>query len=519
MTSTPGLLAACLTTLAAAAAWADQPGVAWLRHANGNAFGSDAARAIATHADGTVSVTGVSEGANGHEDILTLRYSAGGEPLWRARFDGPERWIDTPVGIAVDEQGNTLVAGATWGGPRDRGGTAWDIVLLKYTADGALAWAHQYDGIGRGDDTPESLVIDSAGNAYIGGFVFTEHATDGAAATDAAVIKIAPSGELVWEALYDLPDHHGAGVRDIAIDARGDLVATGIVNTVREGYPQNDILTMKLSPDGEIRWARAWDGDTDARTGLDDGLVVGVNSRGEVFVAGMAGAEDDETDGAVLKYTTTGELEWVARTAMNGCDAVGSLLIEDRSVFATGARETGRDTDGFLLALDSAGRERWRHVFDEQGDSDFQEAHTVMRGDDGLLYVGLDWQNAEGFDHTVSVHDDTGAHLDLWSYDAGSEVDASAGPDAWAIADGGQIVLCGHAGSAGRDADFAVMAIDTRIAPCAADFNNDGAVNNLDVFAFLEAWNARLITTDFDPDGAINSLDVVAFLAEWISSC
>ncbi len=55
--------------------------------------------------------------------------------------------------------------------------------------------------------------------------------------------------------------------------------------------------------------------------------------------------------------------------------------------------------------------------------------------------------------------------------------------------------------------------------PCPADFNNDGAVNTLDVLAFLNAWSAGDPSADFNGDGSINTLDVLAFLNAWSTGC
>lgn len=60
---------------------------------------------------------------------------------------------------------------------------------------------------------------------------------------------------------------------------------------------------------------------------------------------------------------------------------------------------------------------------------------------------------------------------------------------------------------------------DARSSSCPADFNGDGAVNTLDVLAFLNAWNAQEPPADFNGDGSINTLDVLAFLNAWAAGC
>ncbi|HZW09856.1 MAG TPA: right-handed parallel beta-helix repeat-containing protein [Phycisphaerales bacterium] len=54
---------------------------------------------------------------------------------------------------------------------------------------------------------------------------------------------------------------------------------------------------------------------------------------------------------------------------------------------------------------------------------------------------------------------------------------------------------------------------------CAPDFNGDGAVNTLDVLAFLNAWNAGDDRADFNGDGTIDTRDVLSFLNAWNAGC
>ncbi len=54
---------------------------------------------------------------------------------------------------------------------------------------------------------------------------------------------------------------------------------------------------------------------------------------------------------------------------------------------------------------------------------------------------------------------------------------------------------------------------------CPADFNGDGAVNTLDVLAFLNAYTAGDPKADFNGDTVINTLDVLAFLNAYTAGC
>lgn len=54
---------------------------------------------------------------------------------------------------------------------------------------------------------------------------------------------------------------------------------------------------------------------------------------------------------------------------------------------------------------------------------------------------------------------------------------------------------------------------------CPADFNEDNAVNSLDVLSFLNAWNSGESSADVDDDGAVNTLDVLAYVNLWAAGC
>ncbi|MCC7387957.1 MAG: VCBS repeat-containing protein [Phycisphaerales bacterium] len=66
----------------------------------------------------------------------------------------------------------------------------------------------------------------------------------------------------------------------------------------------------------------------------------------------------------------------------------------------------------------------------------------------------------------------------------------------------------------------AVLLLEPRAPdPCPADFNQDGAVNTIDVIAFLGAWSAGDPSADVNHDGLVNTQDVIAFLGAWAAGC
>ena len=107
----------------------------WNAHYDGSGGGFDEAFAIALGQDGSVFVTGGSEGENGDDDYATLRYAADGNELWVARYDGPGQDYDDAYAIALSPEGDVVVTGASWGGDE----SADDILSARLPALGLYA--------------------------------------------------------------------------------------------------------------------------------------------------------------------------------------------------------------------------------------------------------------------------------------------------------------------------------------------------------------------------------------------
>lgn len=67
--------------------------------------------------------------------------------------------------------------------------------------------------------------------------------------------------------------------------------------------------------------------------------------------------------------------------------------------------------------------------------------------------------------------------------------------------------------------DFTVYAVQCTNDTCAADFDDNGAVEVPDIFSFLAAWFATQTAADFDGNGTVEVPDIFSFLAAWFAGC
>lgn len=213
----------------------------WVVWYDGPVNGRDYGASIAVDNEGNVYVTGVSEGSGTGDDYATIKYSAAGDELWVARYDGPANDTDWVRDLVLDGAGNVYVTGHSLGS-----GTGLDYATVKYSPSGAEQWAVRYDGPESRGDRARAIALDGAGNVYVtGGSGYSDETTP-----DFATVKYDPSGVEAWIARYDGPAIESDAARDIAVDDAGNVYVTGIsYDPETSGY---DYCTIKYSQETGI---------------------------------------------------------------------------------------------------------------------------------------------------------------------------------------------------------------------------------------------------------------------------
>ncbi len=203
--------------------------------------------AVAETADGGFVAAGytTSTGA-GSMDMYLLRVDAQGNLLWERTFGGAG--IDVAQGVAVDSQGDLVLAGYT----HSSGAGENDVFIVKTDAEGNELWS-QVRG-GEESDAAMDVLVDNQGNYLVAGASGSFEAEN----RDVYVLKLSPDGNIFWEQLYG---HHGDFLsyewgNDIIETSDGGYLVAGNSNAALGGSTGElmNMYLVRIDAQGNLLW-------------------------------------------------------------------------------------------------------------------------------------------------------------------------------------------------------------------------------------------------------------------------
>jgi hypothetical protein len=328
----------------------------WVAYYDGPAKFNDVAVAIAVDATRNVYVTGYSTGAGTYDDYATIKYDAQGIELWIARYNGPASWTDQAVALSVDSSGNVYVTGysinISGGWDPDR-----DYVTVKYDTNGNQLWAARYNGPDNDEDTPVAIVVDASENVYVTGY-----SKNSASYYDYATVKYDSSGNQLWVTRYDGPKGYNDQATALAVDAGGNVYVTG--DSEGDFY-----ATIKYDTNGNELWVARYGVASPSMGGVSpSGLSV--DALGNVYVTGTVNLYWGRYSSATtIKYDSNGAELWVAKESGGGLysgSGAAALAIDSYgNVYITGSI-TGTETGSGTIKYDTNGNTLWTTYYPDK---------------------------------------------------------------------------------------------------------------------------------------------------------
>ena len=213
--------------------------------------------------------------------VVTIEVYVNHPPEWTALYNGTDNDSDQPYAIAVDEAGNSYVTGGS-----SSIGAGEDFVTISYDPEGGQRWVARYNGPANGDDRATAIMVGPTGNVYVTGNSL------GIAGWDIATVAYDVDGNELWTARYDGlaggPDAttNWVGPSGIGIDSDGNVTVAGM--SLGDGTG-SDFVTVSYDPQGNERWAARYNGPRNEHDGASS---LAVDANGNVYVTGLSNFPD-----------------------------------------------------------------------------------------------------------------------------------------------------------------------------------------------------------------------------------
>lgn len=347
----------------------------WTLEHDGASEGDDWANDVVVAPDGTILVGGYETTEGERRNTWLWALDAAGNELWTVVHDHGEGLHDEIAGLVTDDDGNIYVAGYI---ERNIDPADDDIFYAKLDSSGREIWMKTFAGADGRIDQAGRPALDANGDLVVPGFVDTE-----AQDNEAWIRKVDPDGNEIWTAGYEGTDMGDDAAGTVTADASGDLVVVGMATPASD----TDMWISKLDANGASLWSQTVDGDF----GDDWATDVAIDARGRIYVTGyLNNAQTNSMELWLARLSAAGDEDWTTTWNSTGFDLDGGnglALDPSGDVFVAGVRTEDNVLDNILVGRWSTdGAEVW--LANRDGGDQLQDtASAVTRLSDGSIIV------------------------------------------------------------------------------------------------------------------------------------
>jgi uncharacterized delta-60 repeat protein len=437
----------------------------WTNRYNGPGNGGDYPAEVAVDSDGNIIVAASSDGALSGLDFVTIKYSSAGVPLWTNRYNGPGNYRDQATDMALDSSGNVFVTGSSTGI-----GTDDDILTIAYSSAGVPLWTNRYNGLGNGYDSSWDLTLDANGNVYIAGDVYSTSSD-----YDYTVIKYSNSGATLWVNQYNGPANSYDSTYALAVSSNGNVYVTGLSDGGGFNY---DYATVAYSSTGVALWTNRYDGPAND---TDEAYAMAVDGSDNVYVTGTSDVGGvANRDYATIKYSSTGVALWTNyyNGPGNGSDFGNAITVAaNGNVLVTGSSYSAISYNDYAtVALSGAGMVLWVNRYTGPGNSYDQGNAVAVDPSGNVLVTG--YSSSSGSQDWATLKY-SGAGTALWTNRYNGPGNSYDIANAVAVGASGQIYVTGYSQGIGSGDDWATVAYSSLGTPLWTNRYN-GLANSAD---------------------------------------
>jgi len=283
--------------------------------------------------------------------------------------------------------------------------------ILASGNGGGVNWISFNSGSGTSDRI-RNLATDSSENIYSVGVQSHYFSALSAFVDSAILVKQSSSGAILWQkviystaSVYDSEIDYG-----VAVDSSNNVYICG--QAYNNSAYTTDGFVMKYNSSGTLQWHRKLVPNSSGPTGARL-RSISVDSSGNVFVSCFFSTAATQTDGLVFKYNTSGTLQW-----RQGIAAPASAL--PQAIFFGSCVDTGGNSyhagivspasgnfEGRLIKYSNSGSIQWNRSI-KFGANDIRVLSITSDASSNIYSVGHYNNGSGGYEGFVTKHDPGG---------------------------------------------------------------------------------------------------------------
>jgi uncharacterized delta-60 repeat protein len=374
----------------------------WVHNYNESSHSSDNGLFLKLDSQGNLVVTGISKRTNESIAFTIVKYDTSGAQAWVETYPNPPSLETELNGMGLDSDGNIYLCGSI----PDSGVTVgFDIVLLKYNADGQLLWQTRYNGPDSEFTMAAGMIVDSTGDIIIAGHEINSPNEN----YNSMLMKYNTDGEQIWKTIYFEPELCSNRPTCLSKDSDGNIVVSGIVTNPGES---TDYLTIKYDPLGNIDWVRRFepiDYSVPFTTQIfTEPEAMTIDSDNNICLTGVAIGYDKE-ELLTIKYGSDGDFLWNAYfTGTPSYLNYPSDIVTDRwnNVYVVGS--SGRNMYGYTcdyitIKYDPRGNEQWNMRYGQYILGNDQGIEIELNSQDEVIVSGQSEEETSLADEIVTM--------------------------------------------------------------------------------------------------------------------
>ena len=292
-----------------------------------------------------------------------------------------------------------------------------------------------------------AIAVDNSEYSYVTGYISNENTGN-----DIVLIKYDPEGDTVWMKYYNGTEDSDDEGCAISVGSDGSIY---VVGTVRNNFTGRDIIVLKYKSTGELEWASNYSYLSVYADDIGNDLVV--DNNGNIYITGSSKNSAGNTILITQKYSADGTQIWSSfEEYIEGSSGGVKIACDDSgNSYVVGYIPRESSTDIIVLKYDASGNVVFRQTSGGEGED---KAWGIAVDDDSFIYItGYHTNSSFDTDCYTAKYDSTGVLVWEQNFDGTGNSEDKA----WGIAvDDDAVYITGSSTDLTNNVNFVTIKYD-----------------------------------------------------------